>query len=103
MKKQGFTTNSLNIPYPKKDPHNSLQIPLYETVAFEFDSAEQIEANFKGEYNAHVYSRASSPTVEYFELKMIALLLPRIRSKYLESPMIITTDAPETYSCGSNA
>lgn len=74
MKKQGFTTNSLNIPYPKKDPHNSLQIPLYETVAFEFDSAEQIEANFKGEYNAHVYSRASSPTVEYFELKMKTLL-----------------------------
>jgi O-acetylhomoserine (thiol)-lyase len=48
-------------------------MPLYEAVAFEFDSAEQIEANFKGEYVAHVYSRASSPTVEYFELKLKAL------------------------------
>lgn len=74
MKKQGFTTNSLNIPFPKKDPHNSLQIPLYESVAFEFDNAEQIEANFRGDYNAHAYSRASSPTVEYFELKMKTLL-----------------------------
>ncbi len=73
MKKNGFTTLSLNIPYPKTDPHKSLQMPLYETVAFEFDSAEQIEANFKGEYIAHVYSRASSPTVEYFELKMKTL------------------------------
>lgn len=73
MKKFGFTTASLNIPFSKKDPHNSLQMPLYETVAFEFDSAEQIEANFKGEYVAHVYSRSSSPTVEYFEQKLKAL------------------------------
>jgi O-acetylhomoserine (thiol)-lyase len=73
MKKPGFTTRSLNVPYSKTDPHNSLQMPLYETVAFEFDSAEQIEANFKGEYVAHVYSRSSSPTVEYFELKLKAL------------------------------
>jgi O-acetylhomoserine (thiol)-lyase len=73
MKKPGFTTRSLNVPYAKTDPHKSLQMPLYEAVAFEFDSAEQIEANFKGEYAAHVYSRSSSPTVEYFELKMKAL------------------------------
>jgi O-acetylhomoserine (thiol)-lyase len=73
IQKTGFTTTSLNVPYSKKDPHNALQMPLYEAVAFEFDSAEQIEANFKGEYVAHVYSRASSPTVEYFELKLKAL------------------------------
>jgi O-acetylhomoserine (thiol)-lyase len=73
MKKTGFTTTALNVPYSKKDPHNALQMPLYEAVAFEFDSAEQLEANFKGEYIAHVYSRTSSPTVEYFELKLKAL------------------------------
>lgn len=73
MKKTGFTTTALNVPYLKKDPHNALQMPLYEAVAFEFDTAEQIEANFKGEYIAHVYSRTSSPTVEYFELKLKAL------------------------------
>lgn len=73
MKKTGFTTTALNVPFSKKDPHNALQMPLYESVAYEFDSAEQIEANFKGEYIAHVYSRTSSPTVEYFELKMKAL------------------------------
>ncbi|MCY1721148.1 aminotransferase class I/II-fold pyridoxal phosphate-dependent enzyme [Prolixibacteraceae bacterium Z1-6] len=73
MKKTGFTTTALNVPYSKDDPHKALQMPLYESVAFEFDSAEQIEANFKGEYVAHVYSRTSSPTVEYFELKLKAL------------------------------
>ena len=73
MKKHGFTTQALNVPYSKDDPHHSLQIPLYETVAFGFDSAEQIEATFKGEHAAHTYSRASSPTVEYFEQKLKAL------------------------------
>ncbi len=73
MKKTGFTTTALNVPFTKTDPHKSLQMPLYETVAFEFDSAEQMEANFKGEYVAHTYSRSSSPTVEYFELKLKAL------------------------------
>jgi len=73
MKRTGFTTTSLNVPYPKSDPHKALQMPLYESVAFEFDSAEQIEANFRGEYIAHVYSRTSSPTVEYFEQKLKAL------------------------------
>ena len=73
MQKTGFTTKALNVPYSKKDPHNALQMPLYEAVAYEFDSAEQIEANFKGEYAAHAYSRSSSPTVEYFELKLNTL------------------------------
>lgn len=73
MKKNGFTTAALHLPFSKPDPHKALQMPLYETVAFEFDSAEQMEANFKGEYIAHVYSRTSSPTVEYFELKLKSL------------------------------
>jgi len=70
MKKQSFTTRSLNVPFPKNDPHKALQIPMYGAQAFEFDSAEQIAANFRGEYIAHVYSRASNPTVEYFEVKL---------------------------------
>ena len=73
MEIKGFTTRALNIPFAKADPHKSLQMPLYESVAFEFDSAEQIEASFKGEYAAHVYSRSSSPTVEYFEQKLKSL------------------------------
>lgn len=70
MKKQGFTTRSLNIPFPKDDPHKALQMPVYGAQAFEFETAEQIAANFRGEYVAHVYSRTSNPTVEYFEVKL---------------------------------
>jgi O-acetylhomoserine (thiol)-lyase len=70
MKKQGFTTRSLNIPFPKDDPHKALQMPVYGAQAFEFETAEKIAANFRGEYIAHVYSRTSNPTVEYFEVKL---------------------------------
>jgi O-acetylhomoserine (thiol)-lyase len=70
---KNFTTRSLNIPFPKKDPHNALAMPVYESVAFEFATAEDIAANFRGELPAHTYSRTSNPTVEYFELKMKTL------------------------------
>ena len=70
---KSFTTRSLNIPFPKKDPHNALSMPTYETVAYEFASAEDIAANFRGELPAHTYSRTSNPTVEYFETKVKVL------------------------------
>lgn len=70
---KNFTTRSLNIPFPKKDPHHALSMPIYESVAFDFNSSEDIAANFRGELPAHVYSRTSNPTVEYFETKVRTL------------------------------
>ena len=68
-----FTTRSLNVPYAKDEPHHALQMPVYGAVALEFESSEDIAANFRGELPAHVYSRTGNPTVEYLELKMKAL------------------------------
>ena len=73
MKRQGFTTRALNVPFPKTDPHHALQMPVYGAVAFEFDSSRQMAASFRGEHVAHVYSRSSNPTVEYFEVKLSEL------------------------------
>ncbi|RKD89738.1 aminotransferase class I/II-fold pyridoxal phosphate-dependent enzyme [Mangrovibacterium diazotrophicum] len=70
---KSFTTRSLNIPFPKEDPHRALDMPVYESIAFDFASSEDIAANFRGELPAHVYSRTSNPTVEYFERKMKTL------------------------------
>lgn len=70
---KSFTTRSLNIPFPRKDPHNALSMPVYESVAFDFATAEDIAANFRGELPGHTYSRTSNPTVEYFETKVKAL------------------------------
>ncbi|MFC0875475.1 aminotransferase class I/II-fold pyridoxal phosphate-dependent enzyme [Saccharicrinis sp. FJH2] len=70
---KSFTTRSLNVDYPKNEPYNALQMPVYNAVAFEFDSAEDIADNFQGKLPAHAYSRTGNPTVEYLELKLKTL------------------------------
>jgi len=54
-------------PYAKPDPYNALQIPIYQSDAFEFNSAEEMEAAFTGKTADHSYSRVSNPTVQFFE------------------------------------
>ncbi len=70
MRKRNLTTKLLHAPYPVKDPHGALNYPVYDNVAFEADTAEELEAAFKGEKNRHIYSRITNPTVAYFESKI---------------------------------
>lgn len=70
---KGFTTRSLHTPFQKEDSYNSLHFPIYDGVAFEFDSAEDIAEAFEGKRFAHAYSRTSNPTVEYLERKLKAV------------------------------
>lgn len=60
----------MHTPFPKKDPHNSLHHPVYENVAYEFDSAEDIADAFQDRRKAHAYSRVTNPSVEYLEEKV---------------------------------
>ncbi|GAF03837.1 aminotransferase class V-fold PLP-dependent enzyme [Saccharicrinis fermentans] len=69
-KKQGYTTGALHTPFPKGDVYNSLHMPIYDSVAYEFDTSQDIEEVFTGKEVAHMYSRTSNPTVEYFEKKL---------------------------------
>ena len=71
-KEHGFTTRMLTAPFIKKDPFNAMHMPVYETVAFEFDSAEDIAEAFQDKKPAHAYSRSSNPSVEYLESKIVA-------------------------------
>lgn len=53
-----------------KEQHHSLRYPVYDSVAFYFNTAEEIEASFKGEINAFTYSRVSNPTIIDFEKRI---------------------------------
>lgn len=53
--------------YLKPEPHHALQVPIYQSVAFEFDTAEEMEAAFTGKSAEHCYSRITNPTVQFFE------------------------------------
>ncbi|MHB9155807.1 MAG: PLP-dependent transferase [Endomicrobiales bacterium] len=66
----GFTTRAIHAPFLKKDPHGSLHLPVYESVSFEFETAEEIEEAFLGKKPRHMYTRITNPTVEHLEQKV---------------------------------
>jgi O-acetylhomoserine (thiol)-lyase len=68
--KLGFSTKAIHSKFIKKDPHGALHMPVYDSVAFEYESAEDLELSFQGKKPNHIYSRITNPTVENFEQKI---------------------------------
>ena len=66
----GFTTKAVHAPYLKPDPYGSLHMPVYESVAFECRTAEEMEDAFLGRKPRHAYTRITNPTVEHLEQKI---------------------------------
>ncbi len=63
----GFTTKALHTKPIQKDPYGAMRFPIYQSSAFEFDKAEDLEAIFKGQKMGHVYTRSSNPSIEALE------------------------------------
>jgi O-acetylhomoserine (thiol)-lyase len=72
-KKTYSSTDIINKRFPRKDTHGAITMPVYSTAAFEFDTAEEMEAAFLGKSGRHTYSRISNPTVEAFESRIQAV------------------------------
>ena len=45
-------------------------MPVYESVSFEFETAEETEEAFLGKRPRHTYTRITNPTVEHLEQKI---------------------------------
>jgi len=73
MEEKNKITQLLHTPYEKEDAYHSLAMPIYQTAAYEFDSAEEMEKAFCGLSSEHAYSRITNPTVQYFEKRVQAL------------------------------
>src|ERR1700733_14913977 len=52
---------------------HAVAVPIYQTVAYEFDSAEHGAALFNLEVEGHRYSRISNPTTSVLEQRVAAL------------------------------
>ena len=63
----GFTTKALHTKSTHKDPYGAMRFPIYQSSAFEFEHAEDLEAVFKGQKMGHVYTRSSNPSIEAYE------------------------------------
>ena len=66
----GFNTRAVNVKGASEDGHNALRPPLYDGVAFEFESSKDLQLAFEGRKKAHAYSRVSNPTVAEFESRI---------------------------------
>ncbi|MDO9153178.1 MAG: aminotransferase class I/II-fold pyridoxal phosphate-dependent enzyme [Paludibacter sp.] len=67
MDELSFNGKLLHTDYAKPDAYNALSMPVYNSAAYEFESAEQMESAFTGKTPEFAYSRISNPTVQYFE------------------------------------
>lgn len=73
MEELSFEARVLHTPYEKPDAYNALSMPVYNTVAYEFETAEAMEEAFCGRTADHAYSRITNPTVQYFEDRVRAI------------------------------
>lgn len=70
MDDKSFETELLHTPFEKPDAYNALSMPVYNSAAYEFETAEAMEAAFTGKIAEHTYSRITNPTVQYFESRV---------------------------------
>ena len=66
-------TIALHAGYQADNSVRSVAVPIYQTVAYEFDSAEHAAALFNLEAEGFRYSRISNPTVAVLERRLAAL------------------------------
>lgn len=73
MDELSLNSKILHTKFTKPDAYNALSMPVYNSVAYEFDSAEQMESAFTGKTAEFAYSRITNPTVQYFENRVTAI------------------------------
>ena len=66
-------TKAIQTPFQKRDAYGSLSFPVYNTAAYEFDTAHDMTDAFSGRVLEPDYSRVMNPTVAYFENRVKAL------------------------------
>src|SRR6516225_11282480 len=59
--------------YEPEAAHRAVAVPIYQTVAYAFDSAEHGAALFNLEVEGHRYSRISNPTTAVLERRIAEL------------------------------
>lgn len=66
-------TIALHAGYEMDPSTHAVAVPIYQTVAYEFDSAEHGAALFNLEVGGHRYTRISNPTVDVLDRRIAAL------------------------------
>lgn len=73
MSSWGFDTQAVHTTQSMPASGRPTAQPLYDSAAFAYETAEELEQVFAGRRPGHVYSRISNPTVAAFEARIAAL------------------------------
>ncbi|KAA6317724.1 L-methionine gamma-lyase, partial [termite gut metagenome] len=71
--KSHFDTQRIHAGYHPKEHNNSVQVPIYQTAAFELISTERANRLTKFEETGFTYSRMANPTLTVLEERVAAL------------------------------
>lgn len=66
-------TKAIHSPFKHKDAYGAIAMPVYHTLAYEFDNAADMADAFTGRTDEPDYSRVTNPTVINFEDRIKAL------------------------------
>ncbi|MEI6435378.1 MAG: aminotransferase class I/II-fold pyridoxal phosphate-dependent enzyme [Bacteroidota bacterium] len=72
MPKHGFNTKAIHAGMIDFNP-DSMSVPIYQSVAYPYQDAQEAAAIFRGEKPGYTYGRWDNPTVDAFERRMAAL------------------------------
>ena len=64
----------LGVPFPQPDIYGSLSMPIYHTLAYEFETAEEMEEAFRGQEGAYVLE-GNKPNGTAFRGSVKAILM----------------------------
>lgn len=96
------TTKAIHTPYGRRDAYDALQMPVYHTLAFEFDNASIMADAFSGRKEAPDYSRVLNPTVMHFEDIIRRLTGAREVSAFTSGMAAISAMLVSTAGAGKN-
>lgn len=95
-------TRAIHTPYQRRDAYDSLQMPVYHTLAYEFDNADVMADAFCGRTNAPDYSRVLNPTVTHFEHRIAHLTGAKEVSAFTSGMAAISAMLMSAASAGKN-
>ena len=72
MRKRGFDTRAIHEGQSEFHP-KSMSVPIYQSVAYPFEDAQEAAAISAGDKPGFTYGRWDNPTVQVFEKRMAAL------------------------------
>ncbi|MDE5840545.1 MAG: aminotransferase class I/II-fold pyridoxal phosphate-dependent enzyme [Muribaculaceae bacterium] len=96
------TTKAIHTPYQRRDAYDALQMPVYHTLAYEFDNADVMADAFCGRTDAPDYSRVLNPTVTHFEQRIANLTGAKEASAFTSGMAAISAMLFSAASAGKN-